>query len=108
LYNCKTNCTTAKKIVQLPKKLYNCKINGTTAKFYVGIIEKISTTAKKMAQLQKKWHNCKNRCTTAKTNAQLQNTFIAVVLLLFSTLLHHPATAIMTKLPPAEPPAVVA
>jgi hypothetical protein len=103
LYNCKKKCPTAKNIVQLQKKLYNCKINGTSAKLYVGIRQKISTTAKKMAQLQKNWHNCKNKCTTAKTNAQLRNTFIAVVLLLiFSTLLCHLATAIMTKLPPHQ------
>jgi hypothetical protein len=75
--NCTTEkkyCTTAKKIVQLQKKLYNCKINGTTAKLHVGIIQEISTTAKKMA-LQK-------NCTTAKTNAQLgacHNSFLVFV-----------------------------
>jgi hypothetical protein len=70
-------------------------------KMYVGIIQEISTTAKKwhnckkIAQLQKQMHNCKNKCTTAKH-----------IYCIISMLLRHPATAIMTKLPPAEPPAI--
>ena len=51
--------------------MYNCKKNCKTAKLYVGIIQEISTTAKKIAQLQNQLYIC-------KTNAQLQNTFIAV------------------------------
>ncbi len=58
---------------------------------------------KKIAQLQKQMHNCKNKCTTV-----IFIYFSCTITFFHAPMIHHPATAIMTKLPPAEPPAIVA